>query len=325
VESGRDVGWREHLIEAHAVEAHGAAPQLYRAVHAGTVTRVAPGIFLPTQVWRSLDPDERFRARIEAAAIRFGDDGPFSHLSAAVMWGLPNLAPWPARAEVLSVRDTGGRSRQGLMRHSVGIPIDIEMIDGLRVTSLTRTVVDAASILSFAGGVAMADFALREAQRGQVGVAAARTSPAELRRAIAVRESSRGTAKATRVAEFADGGSGSPGESLSRCTMLAGGLPAPLLQTKFSDAAGLIGLVDFWWPEWGVIGEFDGMGKYLREDLRNGKTTAQVIVDEKIREDRLRAATDARVIRWGWDTARSPQLLAAALRRAGLPQRRRVS
>jgi hypothetical protein len=107
--------------------------------------------------------------------------------------------------------------------------------------------------------------------------------------------------------------------------MLASGLPAPRLQTRFSDTAGLIGYVDFWWPEWGLIGEFDGRGKYLREDLRNGKTTAEVVVDEKVREDRLRAATGARVARWGWDVARSPRLLAAALLRAGLPQRHRFS
>ena len=107
--------------------------------------------------------------------------------------------------------------------------------------------------------------------------------------------------------------------------MRAGGLPAPELQSRFSDAAGLIGFVDFWWPEWDVIGEFDGLGKYLREDLRNGKTPGEIVVDEKVREDRLRAATGARVVRWGWDTARSPQRLVSVLLRAGLPQRRRFS
>ena len=305
--------------------AQGAAADLYRSVAAGSVVRIAPGVFLPSEVWQSLDPDDRFRAGIDAAAIRFGDDGPFSHLSAAVMWGLPNLTPWPARVEVLAARDTGGRSRRGLVRHAIGIPADFEVIDGHRVTSLARTVADAASTLSFAGGVAMADFVLRAAGRGEVGVAAARASRPELQRAVEGRGSPRGSAKARRVAEFADGRSGSPGESLSRCAMLASGIPAPRLQTRFSDAAGLIGYVDFWWPEWGVIGEFDGRGKYLREDLRNGKSTAEVIVDEKIREDRLRAATGKPVVRWGWDVARSPQLLAVALVRAGLPQRRRFS
>lgn len=323
--SGRDSGWRQHLIEARGAVAQGASAELYRSAAAGTVVRIAPGVFLPSEVWQSLDPDDRFRARIDAAAIRFGDAGPFSHLSAAAMWGLPNVTPWPARAEVLAAHETGGRSRRGLVRHAVGIPSDGEVIDGHRVTSLARTVVDAASALPFTGGVAMTDFVLRAASRGEAGVAAARASHAELQRVVAERGSLRGGAKARRAVEFADGRSGSPGESLSRCAMLTSGIPSPQLQTRFSDAMGLIGYVDFWWPEWGVIGEFDGRGKYLREDLRNGKTTAEVIVDEKVREDRLRAATGARVVRWGWDVARSPQLLATALLRAGLPLRRRFS
>jgi hypothetical protein len=325
MDSGRDTEWRAHLIEAHGAVAQGASAQLYRSVSAGSMIRIAPGVFLPSDVWSALDPDDRLRARIDAAALRFGNEGPFSHLSAAVMWGLPNLEPWSARVEVLAARDTGGRSRRWLVRHAVGIATDGEVIDGHRVTALPRTVVDAASTLSFAGGVTMADFVMRPARRGDVGVAASRVSQAELLRAVAERESPRGGAKAMRVVDFADGRAGSPGESLSRCTMLAGGLPAPELQAPFSDASGLIGYVDFWWPEWGVIGEFDGKGKYLREDLRNGKSIAEVIVDEKVREDRLRAATGARVVRWGWDVARSPQLLAAALLRAGLPQSRRFS
>jgi len=289
------------------------------------MVRIAPGVFLPGDVWRALDFDEQFRARVDAAALRFRNEGPFSHLSAAVMWGLPNVEPWPARVEVLAGRDTGGRSRRWLARHAVGIPVDGESIDGHRVTSLARTVVDAASALSFAGGVAMADFVMRPERRGEIGVAASRASRVELLRAVAERESPRGSAKAMRVVEFADGRAGSPGESLSRCAVRTAGLPAPELQTGFTDAAGLIGYVDFWWPDWGVIGEFDGRGKYLREDLRNGRSIAEVIVDEKVREDRLRAATGARMVRWGWDVARSPQLLAAALLRAGLPQRRRFS
>ena len=325
MDSGRDTGWRQHLIEAYGAVAQGTLGELYRSVAAGSVIRIAPGIFLPSEVWQSLDPDDRFRARIDAAAIRFGDNLPFSHLSAAAMWGLPTLTPWPARVEVLAARSTGGRSRRGLVRHAVGIPTDYEIIDGHRVTPLARTVVDAASELSFAGGIAMADFVLRAANRDEAGVAAVRATQTELQRAVDERESQRGSARARQAAEFADGRSGSPGESLSRCTMLASGLPAPQLQARFSDAAGLIGYVDFWWPEWGVIGEFDGRGKYLREELRKGRTTAEVIVDEKVREDRLRATTDARVVRWGWDVAQSPQLLTAALLRAGLPQRRRFS
>lgn len=325
VDSGRDNAWREQLVEAATAAAQGTSAGLYRSVAAGALVRVAPGIFLPTELWQTLTPDDRFLARIDATSLRFAGEGPFSHLSAAALWGLPSLVPWPDRVEVLAGHSTGGRSRRGLARHAVGIPVDCEAIDGHRVTSLPRTVVDAASVLPFAAAVAMADHAVRPARRGEFGVAACRASRDGLLDAVAERRTPRGSARAARAVEFADGRSGSPGESLSRCSMFVSGLPAPVLQARFEDAAGLIGFVDFWWPEWGIIGEFDGLGKYLREDLRSGRSAAEVVVDEKVREDRLRAATGARITRWGWDVARSPQLLAAALVGAGLPQRRRFS
>jgi hypothetical protein len=95
------------------------------------------------------------------------------------------------------------------------------------------------------------------------------------------------------------------------------GLPVPILQQAFYDAAGLIGYVDFWWPEFGLIGEFDGNGKYLRDELLDGRTTSEIIMEEKRRENRLRAL-GPRVTRWGWDTAVSLPTLAQHLAEAGL-------
>ncbi|MFW8745876.1 hypothetical protein, partial [Mesorhizobium japonicum] len=116
---------------------------------------------------------------------------------------------------------------------------------------------------------------------------------------------------------FADAASGSAGESLSRVAIHRAGLPAPVLQQRFDDAAGLAGIVDFWWPEAGVIGEFDGVGKYLRDLSGRGRDTAQIVIDEKRREDRLRAL-GFRVVRWGWRAARSRGELRSLLIRSGL-------
>jgi hypothetical protein len=96
------------------------------------------------------------------------------------------------------------------------------------------------------------------------------------------------------------------------------GLPIPQLQVPFSDTFGFIGYVDFFWPQYGLIGEFDGKGKYLRDEYTNGKTTAEVILAEKKREDRLRAL-GPRVTRWGWNTALSLPALRTHLASAGLP------
>jgi very-short-patch-repair endonuclease len=70
--------------------------------------------------------------------------------------------------------------------------------------------------------------------------------------------------------------------------------------------------VDFWWPSARVIGEFDGKGKYLREEYSGGRSIADIVIDEKLREDRLRAL-GATVVRWGWSEAASSARLLARL------------
>jgi hypothetical protein len=45
-----------------------------------------------------------------------------------------------------------------------------------------------------------------------------------------------------------------------------------------------------------VAGEFDGIDKYLKPEFLKGRTAAQAVVEEKLREDRIRA-TGAGVVR----------------------------
>jgi hypothetical protein len=75
--------------------------------------------------------------------------------------------------------------------------------------------------------------------------------------------------------------------------------------------------VDFWWPEFNLIGEFDGNGKYLREEFANGRSPGEIVIAEKRREDRLRAL-GPQVTRWDWSIARSAFRLRAHLADAGL-------
>lgn len=77
---------------------------------------------------------------------------------------------------------------------------------------------------------------------------------------------------------------------------------------------------DFYWPELGLVGEFDGHGKYLREEMARGRTAAEVVMAEKAREDRLRAL-GLRVVRWGWADLLDPARLRRKLLAAGLRAR----
>lgn len=95
-------------------------------------------------------------------------------------------------------------------------------------------------------------------------------------------------------------------ESHSRVRLVRCGLPEPRLQVPFHDREGLIGVVDMYFEELGVIGEADGAVKYL---------TGADLLAEKRREDRLRRQHP--VVRWDWATIwRDPKAVAGQIRDA---------
>lgn len=95
--------------------------------------------------------------------------------------------------------------------------------------------------------------------------------------------------------------------------------PTAELQYRVMDEMGLAAVVDFWWKDYALVGEFDGRGKYQKPEYMNGRTASQVVIDEKNRENRVRA-TGKDVVRWEWREAISPHLLARELTKAGLPR-----
>ena len=99
--------------------------------------------------------------------------------------------------------------------------------------------------------------------------------------------------------------------------MLTARIPAPDLQVPVVGASGRRYFADFYWADRRHIGEFDGAAKYTDPRFLQGRTPQQVLLDEKRREDDLRAA-GYRVTRWDWETALSPVRLGALLRHAGI-------
>lgn len=120
---------------------------------------------------------------------------------------------------------------------------------------------------------------------------------------------------AGRVVDFADGRSGSVGESRSRVVLARAGLPPPVLQWEVRSGDGrFVGRVDFGWEELRTVGEFDGRVKYGRL-LRPGHTAGEAVFEEKVREADLRAER-LPVVRWIWDDLDRFGGVAARLRRA---------
>ena len=89
--------------------------------------------------------------------------------------------------------------------------------------------------------------------------------------------------------------------------------PKPEPQFEIVDGA-FAAWVDFGWPEFRTIGEYDGKIKYS-ELVPDGKTAADVLFEEKIREDRLRAL-GWQVVRWIWTDLLHPTGLIRRLHAA---------
>ncbi|WP_375493951.1 hypothetical protein [uncultured Jatrophihabitans sp.] len=161
--------------------------------------------------------------------------------------------------------------------------IDVDVVDdgGFRYTTAARTVMDIAREHGVSAGVVAADCALRRGLVDEDALAAEYERCATWPGRKAARLTLLG---ADRLAE-------SPLESLSRLCMAAHGLPKPSLQTVIRDEHGqFVGRVDFYWDEFGVVGECDGELKY---------SDAATVTAEKRRQI---AVTDTGliVVRWDW-------------------------
>jgi hypothetical protein len=90
--------------------------------------------------------------------------------------------------------------------------------------------------------------------------------------------------------------------------------PEPQYRVPTPDRR-FLGRCDFGWPALGVLAEFDGKKKYGRLLREPGQTAEDVLIEEKRREDRLRALGWI-VIRWMWRDLYRPDALITQLRDA---------
>ncbi len=312
----RAAEWADDFVLSREMVGAAERARLYRRAQSGQLVTVRPGVFLPAGRWTGLTADDRYLVRIRAAALTARSPLVFAGLSGGALWRLPIIGQWPQRPVVLAERAAGGRSTRTLERRCTALPAEIWVVDGLATLGLPEVVVDVARHASFGVAVAMADRALAKKTAATGGVLGQAVSKSELFDALTVLDVVHGGAKALAVIEFADGESGSAGESISRVVIYRLGFAMPLLQFEFRDAQGRI-VVDFWWPDLRLVGEFDGKGKYVRDEYTGGRSTAEVVLAENERENRLRALGPT-VVRWGWAEAMSPPILRRKLLAAGV-------
>jgi hypothetical protein len=272
------------------------------AVAVGDLVRLRQGVLgLPTVVDASL-PERRIleagNLRAARAATLTCRRSAISHRPAAITWGMPTLGDL-SRPCLTVAAGTALRHLAGVHLHRATLPEeDVRDCGGYPVLAPARTVMDIAREQGLTAGVVAADYALRH---GLVDASALATSYE-----LCARWPGRKAARMTLL--LADARSESVLESLSRLRMLAHGLPVPALQIDICDEHGrFLGRSDFYWEEFGVVGEADGNAKYA--------AGAPVITAEKTRHTEFEE-TGLIVVRWGWSDLFAFDAVARRLRTA---------
>lgn len=286
------------------------------AIEVGRIVRLRQGVYVDAEL--VAHADDRDMHALDAAGallIRVLPPAPsrcmppqqrlaIGHRSAALLWNLraplPPMQTPPRSEDLRPIVRSGAKApvrrlvelvsadrcrrnfRWGVnVKPSTLADGDLTVLGCLPITSMERTVVDLARWIPKYDAVMLADNALR---RG--------ASVERLREVADFCAVWSGGCQARAVVAFADGRAESPAESFARCVFADHGLPTPDLQVEMFDDAGKIGRVDLLFREQGTVVEVDGKIKYTDP----WRDPTEVLVEEKLREERLREA--------GWEVVR---------------------
>jgi hypothetical protein len=310
--------------------------QLTAAVKAEALVPIRFGVLLDVEQWRYADEIARLKTAVAAAhAARPG--GVAMGATAALLLDIPTF---DARGDGCSSGKGNGLGDREVLGHQIPqvhfalrnhgensgwlkfhkqeIPSHQRIeLNGLPVTALARTAIDYSLTLRIEQAVAVLDACIRR-------VVGAMDTDRDIRRAVLDTKSVASALAALQIAamgsEWRDGAavlrkaltlinpaSESVLESMSRVNMKRGRLPEPECGQPVRGADGYLYWCDFLWRRQRVIGEADGMSKYLSlDDLRR----------EKIRQEAL-ANAGWTVIRWNWDEGVvNPKVMRARIRKA---------
>lgn len=348
-DDGTLLAWTIPMILSDRCGAPAQDPRrLSRAVDRGDLVRVRPGAYADRTAWNSAYPLSRYLATVLAiAASRRSGPAVFCREAALVLHG---IGVWSCPREVSVRAGRVGSSGTRRPRPAAGsthapfaerhrlwprardaagtVPADdaVELVLGgvrLRVERLDLVLADTIPHVVPAEAAAVLDALLAGRPSGlrKAGVPAAR--PWELEELLSVGRlctSGAATDRFRNRALFATAGTESPGESVSRSVIRDLGFEVPETQHRVHDGhGGLLGITDFWWRGAAIVGEYDGMGKYLGRRSYSGLPPEQVIARERRREDAI-CDQGLTMVRWLAEDLRRPALLEAKLVRAGVPR-----
>jgi hypothetical protein len=269
---------------------------LRRLCRHGIWHRVRTGHYVAAPA-TALTPDEQHRALIRATLDAVADAAVVSHVSALIGHGLPTWRIPVDRVHLTRTRRSGARVGRVLVVHAGRLaPDEVTVIDGVRCTTVARTLVDVARTGGFAPAVVTGDAALH---RGA-------TTAAQLREQLCRARSRPGYLRAAEVVAFLDGRSASIGESRLRLAIAAAGLPEPELRARvLSPDNSFVARVDCLFPTLGVAADVDPTGDPEPGATRT-ESVERTLITTELRDDRLRALGWIPV-RWNSDELDDPQ------------------
>lgn len=226
------------------------------------------------------------------------DPGISAHgLSAARWWGFPlpldvetpiipsadgtypieaSVAPRASDRRVHLAYPTPGRRSTTLVRWGTRgfLPGEVVAVEGARVTSRLRTLLDLAGVLTVDDLVQIGDHLVRlprpwfEQRRNPFA------TPQQLR-AAAQAFSGRGSRRLREAMDLVRLSSDSPAETRLRLAFVRHGLPEPLANVRAYAGDVDLGQPDLHWPQWGVAVEHEGPGhldrRQQRRDIKRGE------------------------------------------------------
>lgn len=289
------------FTRAQAIEAGHEPAAIRRLLRRGEWVQLRRGVYVLARVLAEAEDDAQRQHALDIAALQLalGSDALAAGTSAARLLGLETFQELPGELVVVTGDpQVRGEHRDGYVIRAADLPRHHRSARfGVPITSAARTVVDLARQWPLRDAVVLADSALR------LGL----TAIAELDEVLAYCAGWPGIDSAQRAVALADPRAESVLESISRVAMHDEALPMPRSQVVIGGAR-----VDFLWDDVAVIGEADGLGKYAADGRQS---TRDIVRAEKRREERL-ADAGYEIVRWGWEDACRPRVLAHRLRAA---------
>ncbi|MCH9277030.1 CTP synthase [Bifidobacterium amazonense] len=286
---------------------------LIRRAQQGKVARPYRGLYVDAAYWQTLNPSQRI-IHLARTLCETHPTWVFAGPTAAALYGYDH--PWSIHRAGLYIADsvnaTGRRNATPLNRiYMPDIPVNV--INGIRLTSPARTLLDCGLILPFGMGLAIFDAALATHTVSKKDVL-------DLCDHIA-----RDCTPVMRLLRYADPKSENSGESTMRGLIVEDGFMVPDLQRVFTNPQNSQESyrVDFSWTLGDgriLVAEYDGMAKYTDPSMTGRQSVKSVVNRQVQRERNLLAWGASAITRLDYDDIINRQSAVDKLVRLGVPR-----